>query len=202
MKSSKPLKNSATDKIKKIIIMKKIYILLKCIGAAIDLRSASFKKEYLQKILEKEVREHIEDFYNENDEYDADYREILLERLEKSKDYWTDGDEECELQWRIEEVILSDTPKPKKDASAETEQTKPLTDARLAVAEMIIGQLENNVLQDNGFESFERWCDDGEVFENFPDLSKNGREIAVSIMHAIAPHVDQIGMQLNMNLPL
>lgn len=186
--------------------MKKIYILLKCTGAAIELRHASFKKEYLQKILKKEVREHIEDFYDENDENDADFRQILLEQLEKSKDYWTDGDEEYELQWRIEEVILSDTPKPKKDASAETKHAKndeatPLTDARLAVAEMIIGQLENNVLQENGFESFEGWCDNGEVFENFPDLSENGRKIAVSIMHTIAPDVDQIGMQLNMDLP-
>lgn len=186
--------------------MKKIYILLKCTGAAIELRHASFKKEYLQKILKKEVREHIEDYYDTDDEYDADYREILLKQLEKSKDYWTDGDEEYELQWRIEEVILSDTPKPKKPASAETEQaendeTNPLTDARLAVAEMIIGQLENNVLQENGFESFETWCDNGEVFENFPDLDENEREKAVSIMHTIAPDVDQIGFQLNMDLP-
>ncbi len=186
--------------------MKKIYILLKCIGAAIELRHASFKKDYLQKILEKEVREHIEDYYDTDDEYEAGIREDLLEQLEKSKDFWTDGDEEYELQWRIEEVILSDTPKPKKAASAETEQAKkdettPLTDARLAVAEMIIGQLENNVLQENGYESFKVWCDDGEVFENFPDLDKNEREKAVSIMRAIAPNVDQISMQLNMDLP-
>lgn len=181
--------------------MKKIYILLKCLGAAVELRHASFNKKYLQKILQKEVREHIDDFYDVNDEYDADYREILLKQLETSKDYWTDGDEEYELQWRIEEVILSDSPKPKKAASTETEQTKPLTDARLAVAEMIIGQLENNVLQENGFESFEGWCDNGEVFENFPDLDKDEREKAVSIMHTIAPDVDQIGMQLNMDLP-
>lgn len=181
--------------------MKKIYILLKCIGAAVELRHASFNKKYLQKILQKEVREHIDDFYDTDDEYDADYREILLEKLKKSKDYWTDGDEEYELQWRIEEVILSDTPKPKKDASADTEQTKPLTDARLAVAEMIIGQLENNVLQENGFESFETWCDNGEVFENYPDLDESEREKAVWIMHTIAPDVDQIGSQLNMDLP-
>lgn len=181
--------------------MKKIYILLKCIGAAVELRHASFNKKFLQKILQKEVREHIEDYYDTDDEYDADYREILLKQLEKSKDYWTDGDEEYELQWRIEEVILSDTPKPKKDASAETEQTKPLTDARVAVAEMIIGQLENNVLQENGFESFEGWCDNGEVFENFPDLDEDEREKAVSIMHAIAPDVDQIGGELNMDFP-
>lgn len=181
--------------------MKKIYILLKCIGAAIELRHASFKKEYLQKYLEKEVREHIEDYYDTDDEYDANIRKALLEQLEKSKDYWTDGDEEYELQWRIEEVILSDSPKPKKAASTETEQTKPLTDARQAVAEMIIGQLENNVLQENGFESFEVWCDNGEVFENFPNLDKDEQEKAVSIMHTIAPDVDQIGMQLNMDLP-
>lgn len=186
--------------------MKKIYILLKCLDAAVELRHASFNKKYLQKILQKEVREHIEDYYDTDDEYDASIRKALLEQLETSKDYWTDGDEEYELQWRIEEVILSDSPKPKKAASTETEhakndETTPLTDARMAVAEMIIGQLENNVLQENGFESFEGWCDNGEVFENFPDLDKDEREKAVSIMHTIAPDVDQIGSQLNMDLP-
>ena len=35
-----------------------------------------------------------------------------------------------------------------------------------AITEQVINMYSNNVLEDNGAESFEGWCADGEVFTN------------------------------------
>ena len=60
------------------------------------------------------------------------------------------------------------------------------------VAEQIIGMLENNILQDNGVESFEGWCEDGNVFHNNPDISEEERAAAISLMKQVAPKVDEL----------
>ncbi len=51
------------------------------------------------------------------------------------------------------------------------------------VIEQIIAMFNNNVLNDNGLETFEGWCEDGEVFEN---------EKQINIMKIIATDVDNI----------
>lgn len=57
------------------------------------------------------------------------------------------------------------------------------------VVEQVINMLSNNVIEDNGSESFECWCADGEVFENngIEDVDKH-----CEIVSVLAPYVDAL----------
>lgn len=57
-----------------------------------------------------------------------------------------------------------------------------------AVANQLINMLTNNILEDNGTESFEVWCEDGEVFNDHPSY----KEECVALMKEVAPIVDQL----------
>ena len=57
-----------------------------------------------------------------------------------------------------------------------------------AVANQLINMLTNNILEDNGTESFEGWCEDGEVFNDHPSY----KEECVALMRKVAPLVDEL----------
>ena len=56
------------------------------------------------------------------------------------------------------------------------------------VANQVINMLTNNILEDNGTEGFEGWCEDGAVFNLHGDYLKE----AVALMKEVAPIVDQL----------
>lgn len=53
------------------------------------------------------------------------------------------------------------------------------------VIEQVIAMLDNNVLADNGLESFEGWCENGDIFET-------NRNEHIAVMKHIAPAVDNL----------
>ena len=57
-----------------------------------------------------------------------------------------------------------------------------------AVANQLINMLTNNILEDNGTETFEGWCEDGEVFNDHPAY----KEECVALMKEVAPLVDEL----------
>ena len=57
------------------------------------------------------------------------------------------------------------------------------------VTNQVVNMLTNNVLEDNGTESFEGWCEDGAVFGH---LSQAYREECINLMKEVAPIVDQL----------
>ena len=59
------------------------------------------------------------------------------------------------------------------------------------VVGVLIDMLHNNVLNDNGTESFVGWCEDGDVFDN---------ENQVKIMHQLAPYIDTLSVQIEVEL--
>ena len=59
--------------------------------------------------------------------------------------------------------------------------------AVLHVTEQLINMLTNNIVEDNGTESFECWCENGTVFEK---LNGKYHEEAVALMKEVAPIVD------------
>lgn len=66
-----------------------------------------------------------------------------------------------------------------------------------AVAEQIIAMIDNNILNENGPEQFQGWCDRGEVFEysQFNDGSCNSKQFVsgcTELMLEISPIVDQL----------
>ncbi len=64
-----------------------------------------------------------------------------------------------------------------------TEEQKAVV---IAVTGQVINMLENNVIEDNGVESFIGWCEDGDVFDE-----KNYEE-CVALMRKVAPLVDEL----------
>lgn len=52
------------------------------------------------------------------------------------------------------------------------------------VVSQIINMLSNNIINNNGFEHFDGWCENGEVF----DYNVND----VNIMYQLAPYVDAL----------
>ncbi len=177
--------------------MKKIYVLIKTIGNAIEILAASPDKEFLKQMLKKEVKKHLDDkgYFDPDDEYDQDYREVLMHQLEANQEHWSDGDEEYELRYEIAETDFIQTPAKEPD---------PVKDPRVAVAEQIIGMLENNVLQECGMESFTGWCEDGNVFYDggYDGMDEEGKQEAVRIMKKISQDLDEVSAELNMDLPL
>lgn len=55
------------------------------------------------------------------------------------------------------------------------------------VAEQIIAMLDNNLLNDCGTESFEGWCEDGDVFRH---LNPAYEAECIALMKEVAPIVD------------
>lgn len=53
------------------------------------------------------------------------------------------------------------------------------------VIEQVIAMLDNNVLADNGLESFEGWCENGDIFET-------DRNEHIAVMKRIAPAIDDL----------
>ena len=59
------------------------------------------------------------------------------------------------------------------------------------VVGVLIDMLENNVINDNGIETFMGWCEDGDTFDN---------EEQVKIMNQLAPYVDALSNQIELLL--
>lgn len=57
-----------------------------------------------------------------------------------------------------------------------------------AVTQQVINMLTNSVIEDNGTESFEGWCENGDAF----NLHGAYLEEAVKLMKEVAPIVDQL----------
>lgn len=66
-----------------------------------------------------------------------------------------------------------------------------------AVAEQIMAMLDNDVINENGFEPFEVWCNGGEVFANMDEEAGadfvNG---CMNLVRELAPMVDAIHARL------
>ena len=56
------------------------------------------------------------------------------------------------------------------------------------VAEQIINMLTNNILEDNGTEGFEGWCEDGDVFSEHPTY----QDECIKLMKEVSPIVDEL----------
>lgn len=56
----------------------------------------------------------------------------------------------------------------------------------IAVTQMLVLMLENNVIQGNGTEGFEGWCEDGDIF------GEDSHEKCVELMRKVAPIVDEL----------
>ena len=61
----------------------------------------------------------------------------------------------------------------------------------MAITEQVIGMLENNVLQENGSETFVGWLEDGEVFINNGYTEQETKEI-MDLVNELAPAVDNL----------
>lgn len=56
----------------------------------------------------------------------------------------------------------------------------------IAVTQHYINMLYNNVIDDNGVEGFEGWCEDGAIFDD------DSHEKCVEFMHNVAPLIDEL----------
>lgn len=66
-------------------------------------------------------------------------------------------------------------------------------DARIAVTETLVNMLENNIIYGYGNESFEGWCEDGDVFEtSYPSGDEEFQQECRRLMREIAPLVDKL----------
>lgn len=62
-----------------------------------------------------------------------------------------------------------------------------------AVAGQIINMLFNNLIEDNGNETFEGWCEDGAIFESsYPDATPEFCAECEKLMREVAPLVDKL----------
>ncbi len=70
------------------------------------------------------------------------------------------------------------------------------TDLRKRAVELVTGQvinmLTNNVLEDNGTESFVGWCENGSVFFDMDGVSEDEADAASALMAEVAPTVDEL----------
>lgn len=64
-----------------------------------------------------------------------------------------------------------------------TEEEKAVV---IAVTQVLIAMLENNIISDNGVESFEGWCEDGDIF------GEDSHEKCVALMKEVAPIIDDL----------
>lgn len=56
----------------------------------------------------------------------------------------------------------------------------------IAVTQHLINMLYNNVIDGNGTEGFEGWCEDGDIFDD------DSHDKCVELMRKIAPLVDEL----------
>jgi len=66
------------------------------------------------------------------------------------------------------------------------------TKAKFMVAEQIIGMIENNILGENGMESFMGWIEDGDVFFNADCYTDEEIAEATSLAKRIQDRVDDL----------
>lgn len=57
-----------------------------------------------------------------------------------------------------------------------------------AVTQQVINMLINSIVEDNGTESFEAWCENGSVFSDHPTY----KDACTRLMKQVAPVVDQL----------
>ena len=73
-------------------------------------------------------------------------------------------------------------------------------EAKMMVAEQIIGMFDNNILRECGMESFMGWLEDGDVFYNTNNAEQYTDEQikeAVWLARDIADLVDNLSWELN-----
>lgn len=68
--------------------------------------------------------------------------------------------------------------------------------AKMMVAEQILGMIENNVLNENGGESFIGWLEDGDVFFNADRYTDEEIDEAMRLAHEIADLVDELSWKI------
>lgn len=68
--------------------------------------------------------------------------------------------------------------------------------AKMMVAEQIVGMIENNVLNENGGESFIGWLEDGDVFFNADRYTDEEIDEAMKLAHEIADLVDELSWKI------
>ena len=68
--------------------------------------------------------------------------------------------------------------------------------AKIMVAEQIVGMIENNVLNENGGESFIGWLENGDVFYNADCYTDEEINEAMKLAHEIAPLVDELSWKI------
>lgn len=66
------------------------------------------------------------------------------------------------------------------------------TKAKFMVAEQIIGMIENNILGENGMESFMGWLEDGAVFDNADCYTDEEIAEATALAKRIQDRVDDL----------
>lgn len=64
-----------------------------------------------------------------------------------------------------------------------TEEEKAVV---IAVTQVLIGMLENNIIEDNGVEGFVGWCEDGDIFD------EDSQDKCIELMHKVAPLIDEL----------
>lgn len=64
-----------------------------------------------------------------------------------------------------------------------TEEEKAVV---VAVTQVLIAMLENNIISDNGVEGFVGWCEDGDIFD------EDSHEKCVELMRKVAPLIDEL----------
>ena len=64
------------------------------------------------------------------------------------------------------------------------------------VVEQVINMLTNNVIESNGSEGFECWCNDGEVFENNGHTGAELKE-RKRLVERLAPFVDRLSEEID-----
>ena len=57
------------------------------------------------------------------------------------------------------------------------------------VVNEVINMYFNNVIEDNGLESFEGWCENGDIFS---EMDKDEENECIAYMKEIAPIVDEL----------
>ena len=62
---------------------------------------------------------------------------------------------------------------------------------KLAVANQIQNMMYNDITEGYGLESFEDWCQNGEVFEN-EGMSKKEADECMALVRKVAPKVDDL----------
>lgn len=64
-------------------------------------------------------------------------------------------------------------------------------EVRQSVAEQLMNMIENNIIEENGGESFVGWCQHGEVFE-LQGLTQENVDKCMALVNRIAPLVDNL----------